>query len=75
MEISLPCLPEPIMLRFFVDVDIQIQPKETAEFTAQQNILLQAIAGSPATLRRIARMALETDLAGGLPDLLHQLDC
>ena len=64
MEISAPCLPETIMLRFFVDFDIQIPPKATAEFTAQQSILLQAIARSPATLRRIARMALETDLAG-----------
>jgi hypothetical protein len=63
MEISLPCLPEPIMLRFFVDFDIQIRPKDTAEFTAQQRVLLRAIVASPVTLRRIARMALETDLA------------
>jgi hypothetical protein len=64
MEISLPRLPEPITFRFFADFNIQIQPKETSGFTTQQSILLQTIAASPATLRRIARMALETDLAG-----------
>ena len=75
MEISLPRLPEPITFRFFADFNIQIRPKDTAGFTEQQNILLQAIAASPATLRRIARMALETDLAeitgGHLTDLFE----
>jgi len=62
MEISLPRLPEPITFRFFADFNIQIQPKETSAFTTQQNRLLQTIAASPATLRRIARIALETEL-------------
>ena len=62
MEISLPRLPEPIMFGFFADFNIQIQPKEISGFTVQQNILLQTIATSPAILRRIARMALETEL-------------
>ena len=61
--ISLPRLPEPIAFRFFADFHIQIQLKETRGFTTQQNILLQTIAASPATLRRIALMRLETDLA------------
>jgi hypothetical protein len=52
MEISLPRLPEPITFRFFADFNIQIQPKEIAGFTTQQNILLRTIAASPATLRR-----------------------
>jgi hypothetical protein len=64
MEIFLPRLPKPIAFRFFADFNIQIRPKEIAGFTTQQMILLQAIAASPATLRRIARMTLETDLAG-----------
>jgi len=64
MEISLPRLPDPIAFRFFAEFDIQIRPREMAEFTTRQKILLQTIAGSPPTLRRIARMALETDLAG-----------
>jgi hypothetical protein len=64
MEISLPRLPEPIAFRFFADFNIQIQPKGIAGFTTQQNVLLQTIAASPATQRRIARMTLETDLAG-----------
>ena len=64
MEISLPRLPEPIEFRFFADFNIQMQPKKIVGFTTQQNILLQTIAASPATLRRIAHMAVETDLAG-----------
>ena len=64
MEISLPRLPEPVTFRFLADFDIQIQPKEIAGFTAQQTIMLRAIASSPATLRRIACMRLETDLEG-----------
>jgi hypothetical protein len=64
MEISLPSLPEPSAFRFFADFNIQIQPNEVVEFTTQQRTLLQTIAASPATLRQIARMRLETDLAG-----------
>jgi hypothetical protein len=64
MAISLPRLPDPIMFRFFADFNIQIQPREMAGFTTHQNILLQTIAASPETLRRIACMAVETDLAG-----------
>jgi hypothetical protein len=63
MEIALPRLPEPVAFRFFADFNIQIQSKGISEFTTQQKALLLAIAASPATLRRIARMALETDLA------------
>ena len=64
MEISLPRLPEPVTFRFLADFDIQIQPKEIAGFTERQTIMLRAIAASPATLRRIACMRLETDLEG-----------
>ncbi|WP_263417844.1 hypothetical protein [Terriglobus albidus] len=73
MEISLPHFPDPIAFRFFADFDIQIQPKEMAEFTMRQKILLQAIASSPPTLRRIARMALETDLSGITGEHLSEL--
>ncbi len=64
MEISLPRLPEPIAFRFFADFNIKVRPKETAGFTTEQSALLRTIATSPATLRRIARMRLETDLSG-----------
>ena len=64
MEISLLRLPEPVSFRFFADFSIQIRANEIAEFTVQQHSLLQAIVASPATLRRVSRMALETDLAG-----------
>jgi hypothetical protein len=40
MEISLPRLPEPITFRFFADFNIQIQLKEIAGFTTQQNSAL-----------------------------------
>ena len=73
MEISVPRLPEPIAFRFFADFNIQIRPEEIAGFTTQQRILLQAIAASPAILRQIARMALETDLAGLTGRLLSNL--
>jgi hypothetical protein len=64
MEISFPRLPDPIAFRFFADFTVKIQPKETAGFTTQQSALLRTIATSPPTLRRIARMRLETDLSG-----------
>ncbi|WP_263377452.1 hypothetical protein [Granulicella paludicola] len=63
MEISLTHLPQPVTFRFFADFDIQIQPKELSGFTKEQRTLLLAIIASPATLRRIARMAVETDLS------------
>jgi len=62
MEITLPRLSEPIAFRFFAD--FHVQPRETAGFTAQQNLLLRGIVASPRILRRIARMRLETDLEG-----------
>jgi hypothetical protein len=64
MEICLPRLPEPIAFRFSAYFNIQIQPEKTSGFTTEQNIPLQTIAGSPITMRRIARMALETELEG-----------
>lgn len=64
MEISLSRFPEPIAFRFFADLNIQVQPKEIAGLTTRQTIMLRAIAASPATLRRIARLRLETDLEG-----------
>ena len=43
--------------------NIQIRPEKVAGLTTQQLSLLRATASSPTTLRRMARMALETDLA------------
>jgi hypothetical protein len=64
MEILMQRLPEPITFRFFADFKVQIKSNEISGFTTRQKILLQTIAASPSTLRRIACMALETDLEG-----------
>ena len=63
MEISLPHQHEPISFRFFADFEIKINSAETAGFTSQQRVLLDAIAASPPMIRQVAKMALETDLA------------
>lgn len=57
-------LPEPIKVRFYADFDIQIRDKDLEQLTVQQRELLQAIIASAETLRTVARMSLETDLAG-----------
>jgi hypothetical protein len=63
MEISMPHLHEPLAFRFFADFEIRVNFACIAGFTPQQESLLQAITASPSTMRQIARMALETDLA------------
>ena len=64
MKLSALDLPEPIAIRFVADFDVQIQPKELVRLGTRQRKLLHDIVSSPATLRLIARMSVETDLAG-----------
>lgn len=85
MELKTLSLPNPNTFRFFADFDVQVQLAAIAELTHQQLGLLRAIVGSPAVIRRIAQMAVETDLADirgrhveGLfqgPDNTEILDC
>jgi len=64
MNTPLQPLPETVEFRFFVDFVIKIQPKELGSFTEEQTTMLKAIVTSPATLRKIACMRLETDISG-----------
>jgi hypothetical protein len=63
LELKTISLPNPNTFRFFADFDVQVRPAAIAELTQHQLRLLRAIAGSPAVTRRIAQMAVETDLA------------
>lgn len=85
MELKALSLPDRSSFRFYADFDIQVHPEAVAELTKEQLGLLRAIAASPAVTRRVAQMAVETDLAdltgrhiGGLfkgPDNAEILDC
>jgi hypothetical protein len=85
LELKTISLPDVNTFRFFADFDVQVQPEALAELTEQQLGLLRAIAVTPAVTRRIAQMAVQTDLADlrgrhieGLfqgPDNTEILDC
>jgi hypothetical protein len=64
MEISLQQLPGLASIRFFADFDLHIRKGDIAKLSTQQQLLFQAICASPATLHRVACMALEADFAG-----------
>lgn len=63
MEIKISSLPDQKAFRFFADFDVTVSPAAARELSTFQRNLLQSIAASPAVTRRIAQMAIETDLA------------
>ncbi len=73
MELSLPTFTQPVTIRLFADFEVQIKPSRLADLTIQQINLLQAISAWPSALRRIARMSVETDLAGIVGSQLDNL--
>jgi hypothetical protein len=64
MELSSDLLPTPVDLRFYSDVEVRVNLKTTVGFSPEQSTLLAFILASPKALREMARMVLETDLAG-----------
>lgn len=63
MEITSPRLFASVAFRFSADFDVYLRQSQMPGLSTQQIILLESIVTSPPTLHRIARMALETDLA------------
>jgi len=63
MELSSDVVPAPVKLRFHADFEVSVNLKATVGFSVEQSTLLAAILASPKTLRAIARMAVEIDLA------------
>ena len=63
MELSSDVLPAPVKLRLYADFEVNVNLKATAGFSCEQSTLLAAILASPNTLREVARMAVEIDLA------------
>ncbi len=63
MELSSDVVPAPVKLRFYADFEVSVNLKVTASFSFEQSTLLAAILASPETLREVARMAVEIDLA------------
>lgn len=64
MELSSDVVPAPVKLRFYGDFEVEVNLKASAGFSCEQATLLAAILASPKTMREIARMAVETNLAG-----------
>jgi hypothetical protein len=63
MELSSDVLPAPVRLRLSADFEVKVNLKATAGFSCEQSTLLAAILPSSETLREVARMAVEIDLA------------
>lgn len=63
MELSSDVLPAPIKVRLRADFEVSVNLKATVGFSYEQSALLAAILASPETMRQVARMAVETDLA------------